>query len=158
MSGREGNAAMTGRELDQKALVERLARIICKEACPWSDGNDSVSYAKKEPRWTAFKDEALKFLRDPKAKAVLEHFAALPPSPPVHADGWRELRRTPQKGEEHIPAARWSDLWEYHLGVAGEGEHGYDWSDKPHRLVYNLTALIAHMRESALPPPPGDKP
>ena len=50
----------------------------------------------------------------------------------------------------HIAAYAYPYLWEYHLGVAGEGEHAYTWQDKPHRLVFNLTSRCAFLeRENA---------
>ena len=45
------------------------------------------------------------------------------------------------------PAAKYPDLREFHLGVGGEGEHAYNWSDKPHRLVYDLTRMVAELRD-----------
>jgi len=56
--------------------------------------------------------------------------------------------RIPEPGEEHIPAAYYADLWDYHRGCGGEGPHAYKWSDKPHRLVFDLTCIIASMREN----------
>lgn len=38
-----------------------------------------------------------------------------------------------------ILAAKYPVLYEYHLGVAGRGKHAFNWDDKPHRLVYDLT-------------------
>lgn len=46
----------------------------------------------------------------------------------------------------HIPAYAYEDLWEYHLAVSGEGPHAYTWEDKPHRLVFGLTARCADLR------------
>lgn len=54
--------------------------------------------------------------------------------------------RTPAPDHAHIPAAYWTDLWEYHLAVVGHGEHAFKWSDKPHRLVYDLTRKLAEER------------
>lgn len=54
--------------------------------------------------------------------------------------------RTPEPEHTDIPAAYWTDLWEYHLAVAGHGKHAYKWSDKPHRLVYDLTLKLAEER------------
>jgi hypothetical protein len=45
------------------------------------------------------------------------------------------------------PSAKYPDLRAYHLGIAGEGEHAYNWEDKPHRLVYDLTRMIAELRD-----------
>lgn len=51
------------------------------------------------------------------------------------------------KEYEHILCAKYADLFAYNLGVAGEGEHAYTWSDKPHRLVYDLTHQLAYLRD-----------
>ena len=51
---------------------------------------------------------------------------------------------------EHIACASWPDLFEYHLGVSGEGKHAFNWSDKPHRLVYDLTHELSHLRNLVL--------
>jgi hypothetical protein len=45
------------------------------------------------------------------------------------------------------PAAKYPDLRAFHLGVCGEGEHSYNWEDKPHRLVYDLTRMVAELRD-----------
>jgi hypothetical protein len=45
------------------------------------------------------------------------------------------------------PSAKYPDLRAYHLGVAGHGEHAYNWTDKPHRLVYDLTRMVADLRD-----------
>lgn len=47
----------------------------------------------------------------------------------------------------HIPCAKYPDLFEYHLAISGEGDHAYTWSDKPHRLVYNLTSEASDLRD-----------
>ncbi len=41
---------------------------------------------------------------------------------------------------------------DYHYGPTGEGPMAYDWSDKPHRLVYDLcrALLAAHNRPTAV--------
>lgn len=42
-------------------------------------------------------------------------------------------------GIPHLP----TDLtYECRLAIAGEGERAYDWSDKPHRLVYDLSRQV----------------
>ena len=56
-------------------------------------------------------------------------------------------RATPPE-HEGIDAYAYADLWDYHLGVAGEGPHAYNWSDKPHRLVYDLTRMCALERRT----------
>lgn len=62
------------------------------------------------------------------------------------------LRRTPEPENAAIPAAHWSDLWEYHLAMGGEGEHALNWADKPHRLVYDLTKMVADLRAALSKP------
>jgi len=57
-------------------------------------------------------------------------------------------RIVPEDQHKHIPAAEWSDLWEYHLAVLGKGSLAHTWKDKSHRLVYNLTRIIADMRKT----------
>jgi hypothetical protein len=42
-------------------------------------------------------------------------------------------------GIPHLP----TDLtYECRIAIAGEGERAYDWSDKPHRLVYDLSRQV----------------
>lgn len=45
-------------------------------------------------------------------------------------------------------------LLQYHEGLAGDnefgGELGYTWSDKPHRLVFDLIAAVRYYRELAV--------
>lgn len=48
---------------------------------------------------------------------------------------------------EHIRCAKYADLLDYHHGVGGEGPHAFTWSDKPHRLVYDLTAMATEYRD-----------
>ena len=61
-------------------------------------------------------------------------------------------RRNPPPSYKHIPQWRYKDLFEYHLAVGGKdkdtfGSLGYQWEDKPHRLVYNLTGMCADLRD-----------
>ena len=82
----------------------------------------------------------------------------LPKKPPGGSSEAREEggkvtdeTRTPRvipPEHEGIDAYAYEDLWDYHLGVAGEGPHAYNWSDKPHRLVYDLTRICAEERRS----------
>ena len=40
---------------------------------------------------------------------------------------------------------------DYRNALSGEGEFmslGYDWSDKPHRLVYDLCGEVDHLRQA----------
>lgn len=57
-----------------------------------------------------------------------------------------EVQEVP-KGIEHIRCAKYPDLLDYHHGVSGKGPHAYTWEDKPHRLVYDLTAGVAELRD-----------
>jgi hypothetical protein len=55
----------------------------------------------------------------------------------------------PVKDEhKHITCAKYPDLFDYHLGISGEGPHAYNWQDKPHRLVYDLTRIAAEHRDT----------
>lgn len=58
-----------------------------------------------------------------------------------------EGRITRSFQHDHIEAAGWADLWDYHRAPSGEGPHAYAWKDKPHRVVYDLTGLCAKQRE-----------
>lgn len=58
-----------------------------------------------------------------------------------------QRRDNPPKEYAHIRQWRYADLFEYHLGVSGEGEHAANWADKPHRLVYDLTGKLADTRD-----------
>lgn len=51
------------------------------------------------------------------------------------------------KEMKHIRCAKYPDLLDYHYGVSGKGPHAYAWEDKPHRLVYDLTAELAALRD-----------
>jgi hypothetical protein len=51
------------------------------------------------------------------------------------------------KENEHIRAAKYPDLMTYHEALAGKGPLAYMWQDKPHRLIFDLTGLIAQMRD-----------
>ena len=53
----------------------------------------------------------------------------------------------PTTSDDNIPAARHPDLWEYHIAPGGNGPHAATWADKPHRLIYDLTRMLAEERE-----------
>lgn len=48
----------------------------------------------------------------------------------------------------HIPCAKYDDLLDFHFAVGGEGPLAYEWSDKPHRLVFRLTTELSELRDS----------
>lgn len=48
----------------------------------------------------------------------------------------------------HIPCAKYDDLLDFHFAVDGEGPLAYEWSDKPHRLVFRLTTELSELRDS----------
>ena len=41
-----------------------------------------------------------------------------------------------------IPNLPTQDTYWYRMALSGEGPHAYDWSDKPHRLVFDLCRLL----------------
>ena len=45
------------------------------------------------------------------------------------------------------PAAKYPDPRAYYSGVGGKGPHAFNWTDKPHRLVYDLTLMVATLRD-----------
>jgi hypothetical protein len=55
------------------------------------------------------------------------------------------------------PAAKYPDLRAFHEGVGGVGPHAFTWKDKPHRLVYDLTRMVAELRDAATSATPSDK-
>lgn len=58
---------------------------------------------------------------------------------------WEIAEVKPQ--HKHIRCAKYGDLLDYNFAVGGDGPHAFTWSDKPHRLVYDLTAMATEYRD-----------
>lgn len=46
---------------------------------------------------------------------------------------------------QHIKCAKYPSLLAYHEGISGLGALDFTWKDKPHRLVYDLTNMLAEV-------------
>lgn len=61
----------------------------------------------------------------------------------------KKLELQKDAGLEHPP----TDMtYRYRMALSGVGDMGYEWADKPHRLVYDLCAEIERIAAT------GDKP
>lgn len=120
------------------------------------------------------KDEELKFLTQEHRSGLWQRAAKFSfEAAETFASKTRELIRniptteintTPVSQEEleklkndcDIPDMPTQMTYHLRLGLSGEGDYAYDWSDKPHRLVYDacreierLSALVESMKNQS---------
>jgi hypothetical protein len=53
------------------------------------------------------------------------------------------LRLKKDAGLDNMPT---QDTYHYRMAMSNEGPRAYDWSDKPHRLIYDLCGTIEEMQ------------
>lgn len=86
-------------------------------------------------------------------RAIRAYLQAVQPVPVV-ADEYASATYTDEQkrklqADAGIPNIPTNLTYECRLAISGEGERSYDWSDKPHRLVYDLCRQIEALTATA---------
>ena len=101
-----------------------------------------------------FIDQAASSFRE--AKGILQAVQPVPVVADEYASAtYTDEQKRKLQADAGIPNIPTNLTYECRLAISGEGERSYDWSDKPHRLVYDLCRQIEALTATASAEPVG---